>query len=129
MSDSERGIVEVGDEMRNHYDVRYMVTSVETGDLGLLVTGRTEEFEKVWAFFPYELVAAEEKEYDWHGWAYKGHATLPCGVVVGYVNFSGLRVPGPRPLVEYDAQFAKTIEAMKSELGEMQSRPTDIRLD
>lgn len=132
VEDRPRDVIEVGDEIvsEDTYEVR--VTDVITGAGGILVLGRfTTGSSRFSAYHPCELAPVDEPLVGWslpiwHGWSLRGTTTLASGARIGHL---ALPWGDPRTEVieELDAEWERTIEAMKSE--PMQSRPTAYRLD
>ena len=119
-------VIEVGDELANGEGWHGVVHSVTKTRYGLLVGGwLTNKGRKFEAFFPLELPPSE-RIWGWHNWPTRGTATFPDRQPLGFVALAFCE-PYFYPAEEYDAEWERTIEAMRSE--EMQSRPTDIRMD
>ena len=126
MTEQRTSVIEVGDEVVVDDEYPFIVTKVSVGKYGLLVCGGfTNGFHGDYTgYWPYELSPSEIQQ-PWYGWSHRGTEKLPSGLRCSTV---GLLFADPRETIEeYDAEWERTIEAMRSE--EMQSRPTDIRLD
>ncbi|KKK54835.1 hypothetical protein LCGC14_3080710 [marine sediment metagenome] len=128
MTEERTSVIEVGMELDVLMGYRMTITEVVVIKHGVFIraslNGDTAPHH---ALLPYELPPVERTITGWHGWASRGSMTLPGGAMLGYVCFyeADYRY-GPE---EHDAQWERTIEAMKAEEGVMQSRPTELRLN
>ncbi len=120
-------VIEVGDTLLStDDDYRVVVTKVQQGSHGLLVTGRFPDYGDQFfeGFFPPEFAPVKGRD-AWQGWPSRSSATLLNGVRFGTLGLlNGDKREGD--LRAYEAKWKRT---MKAEEGVMQSRPTEIRLN
>ena len=121
-------VIEVGDVLKTPEGISMETTSVEQGLYGQLWKGHKlhEKGRFCLAYLIPELPPLDKRMFDWHGWSRRVTWTLRNGAQItglGVWMHQGLSWG----LADYDALLARTLDAMRSE--EMQSRPTDIRLD
>ena len=119
-------VIEVGDEIVNPWGEKQVVTGVNKGTYGLMVyTESPAHSMGCWRYMPFELPPDDSYDSDpWMNWRHRAVDTLPSGQRVGSVTMTRL---DPKSLEYHEAHWLRTIDAMPPE--ELQSRPTDIRMD
>ncbi len=127
MTEERTSIIDVGDEMQNDVKDAGVIIRLERGRHGLLFIAESPAgYGQIQGFLPYELPPTQERIKPWHGWSARAHITLANGAKLAVVCFRG--GVGNSTLADYEAEWNRTIKAMKAEEGVMQSRPTNIRM-
>ena len=106
-------LINVGDEVKNFWGSKSIVTSVDVGRHGLLVKGEFELSYQLHEFYaPFEL-PPESQVNNWYGWRGRSTNTLPNGLKFGVVSLR--RSDGREDIEEYDLEWERTIELMRKE--------------
>ncbi len=127
MNEPERSVVEVGGIIVVDTGDKLRITQVDIGKYGILWHALKEpedDGEVYSAYAPPELPAPDARVEDWYGWAMYGSTALPSGALIGDVC---LWNSDDRDTVEeYDAEWERTIKAMKGSPEPMQSKPLPV---
>ena len=110
-------LINVGDVLVNDIGEEIATEEVRVGSYGLLVRGRFNSGYFSEAYYPYELPPIKPALLPFYGWAARGEDTLPSGAKIGYVSllrYDELRIGN---LIEYDAEWERTIEQIRKEGG------------
>lgn len=107
-----RGLINVGDEIKNHEKLSVTVSSVTKGTLGLLIKGAFSGALLFEGYIPWELPPRIDKG-GWHGWAEYSSMTLADGMEVGALYLP--RFDKRDEVEEYDLEWQRTINAIREE--------------